>query len=121
MSLTFINRFRLSNLIRNQNTLNVFRYSSINTSSSSSSKTEDESKLSDVLKKRFPNARLIDVKDTSAGCGASYEIVVVTNEFANMRMVNQHRLVSEALNKQLPNIHAIRIFTGIDEKEFLDS
>jgi stress-induced morphogen len=38
-----------------------------------------------------------------------------------MRTVNQHRLVSEALSKELPNIHAIRIFTGIDEKQFLDS
>ncbi len=56
-----------------------------------------------------------------AGCGASYEIVVVTDEFAKMRTVNQHRLVSEALSKQLPNIHAIRIFTGTDEKQFLSS
>jgi stress-induced morphogen len=55
-----------------------------------------------------------------AGCGASYEIVVVTDEFSNMRTVNQHRLVSDALSKQLPNIHAIRIFTGTDEKQFLD-
>jgi stress-induced morphogen len=38
-----------------------------------------------------------------------------------MRTVNQHRLVSDALSKQLPNIHAIRIFTGTDEKQFLDS
>ena len=57
----------------------------------------------------------------SAGCGASYEIVVVTDEFAKMRTVNQHRLVSDALSKQLPNIHAIRIFTGTNEKEFMDS
>ncbi|CAF0950618.1 unnamed protein product [Rotaria sordida] len=113
-----MNRFRLSNLIRNQTTLNLFRYTSIN---ASSSKTVDETKLNDILKKRFSNARLIDVKDTSAGCGASYEVIVVTDEFANMRMVNQHRLVSEALNKQLSNIHSIRIFTGTDEKEFLDS
>ena len=56
-----------------------------------------------------------------AGCGASYEIVIVADEFANMRTVNQHRLVSEALSQQLPNIHAIRIFTGTDEKQFLDS
>ncbi|CAF4671279.1 unnamed protein product, partial [Rotaria sp. Silwood1] len=55
------------------------------------------------------------------GCGASFEVIVVSDEFANMRMVNQHRLVSEALNKQLRNIHAIRIFTGTNEKEFVDS
>jgi hypothetical protein len=62
----FINRFRLSNLITNQNTINLFRYTRVNTSSSSpAAQTDGETKLNDVLKKRFPNARLIDVKDTS--------------------------------------------------------
>lgn len=56
-----------------------------------------------------------------AGCGASYEIIVVSDEFGKMRTVNQHRLVSDALRQQLPNIHAIRIFTGTDEKQFVQS
>ncbi|CAF0762086.1 unnamed protein product [Adineta ricciae] len=112
-----MNRVRLSNLLTSQKTLNFLRYANVNTSS----QTKDEKKLSDILKSRFPNARLVDVKDTSSGCGASYEIVVVADEFAKMRTVNQHRLVSDAISKQLPNIHAIRIFTGTNEKEFLDS
>lgn len=87
---------------------------------SSSAQTDGEKKLIDILKNRFTKAKLINVKDTSSGCGASYEVVVVADEFTNMRTVNQHRLVSDALKKQLPNIHAIRIFTGIDEKEFID-
>jgi hypothetical protein len=58
-----MNRFRLSNLITNQNTINLFRVVSVN--ASSASQTDGETKLNDVLKKRFPNARLIDVKDTS--------------------------------------------------------
>ncbi|UJR26459.1 hypothetical protein I4U23_007789 [Adineta vaga] len=115
--LSYMNRFRLSNLITNQKTLNFLRYANVNTSS----QTDGERQINDVLKNRFPNARLVNVKDTSSGCGASYEIVVVTDEFASMRTVNQHRLVSDALSKQLPNIHAIRIFTSTDEKEFLDS
>ncbi|CAF1272075.1 unnamed protein product [Adineta steineri] len=121
MFLSFANRFRLSNLIANQNAINIFRYANVNAPSSSSSQTDGETKLNEILKKRFPDARLVDVKDTSSGCGASYEIIVVTDEFAKMRTVNQHRLVSDALSKQLPNIHAIRIFTGTDEKQFLDS
>lgn len=62
MILSYMNRFRLSNLIANQNFINIFRYANIN---ASSSRTEGETKLNDILKKRFPNARLVDVKDTS--------------------------------------------------------
>jgi hypothetical protein len=60
---SFINRCRLSNLLANQNTINIFRYANVN--ASSSSRTDGEVKLNDILKKRFPNARLVDVKDTS--------------------------------------------------------
>lgn len=132
----WIQRVRWSNVIGLQSTRDLFRYASM---TSSASTTAGEKKLNEILKKRFPNARLIDVKDTScnyrmnsfhsimtlslvlAGCGASYEIVVVSEEFEKMRTVNQHRLVSEALSQQLPNIHAIRIFTGTDEKQFVNS
>ena len=128
-----IHRFRLSSVIGAQS---LRRYAS------TTSSTAGEKKLNEILKKRFPNARLVDVKDTScnyrmnsfnliknllpgffflAGCGASYEIIVVSEEFEKMRIVNQHRLVSEALSQQLPNIHAIRIFTGTDEKQFVNS
>ncbi|CAF4523062.1 unnamed protein product, partial [Didymodactylos carnosus] len=49
------------------------------------------------------------------GCGASYEINVISSEFKNMRIVNQHRKVSEALADELPSIHSVRIFTATDE------
>ena len=136
---SLIQRFRLSSALTN-----VFRYSHANASSSSSSsaakRTDGETKLNEILKKRFPDARLIDVKDTSckyrspwanqrehveqlrskcqtissrnrtrcfsfslaAGCGASYEIVVVADEFAKMRTVNQHRLVSMPFDCNYP-------------------
>ena len=58
MMMSLINRFRLVN----QTSLNRIRLMSTNVSSS---KTESETNLNEILKKRFPNARLIDVKDTS--------------------------------------------------------
>ena len=61
MFLSTMNRVRLSNLLTSQKTLNFLRYANVNTSS----QTEGEKKLSDVLKSRFANARLINVKDTS--------------------------------------------------------
>jgi len=59
---SLINRFRLLNLLTNQTSINLVRYMSTNVSSSQS---DGETKLNDILKKRFPNARRIDVKDTS--------------------------------------------------------
>lgn len=59
---SLINRFRLSNLITNQTTINIFRYASNNVSAS---QTDGEKKLNDILKARFTNAKHIDVKDTS--------------------------------------------------------
>lgn len=55
---SLINRFRLSSVLTN-----AFRYSHAN--ASSSKRTEGETKLSEILKKRFPDARVINVKDTS--------------------------------------------------------
>jgi hypothetical protein len=55
---SLIHRFRLIN----QTSINLLRYMSTNVSSSP---TDGETKLNDILKKRFPTARLIDVKDTS--------------------------------------------------------
>jgi len=115
MIVSLINRFRPFVVFpRVQQSLTSIRWAS-------SGKTDGERQLTEILGQRFPKARLIDVKDTSSGCGASYEVLVVSDEFTNMRTVNQHRLVSEALKQQLPNIHAIRIFTGTDEKQFVDS
>jgi hypothetical protein len=48
-----IHRFRLPNLIR---------FASMR---AAASKSESETKLGEILKQRFPTARLIDVKDTS--------------------------------------------------------
>jgi len=59
---SFINRFRLLNLITNKTTINLFRYTSVKISSL---QTDGEIKLNDILKKRFSKARLINVKDTS--------------------------------------------------------
>lgn len=62
MLVRFLNRFRLSSLITNQTNLNLFRFASSN---APPAQTDGEIQLNDILKKRFPQARLIIVKDTS--------------------------------------------------------
>ena len=64
MILFFTNRFRLSNLLTNQSAIKLFRCTIAN-ALSSSPKTDGETTLTNILKSRFQNAHLIDVKDTS--------------------------------------------------------
>ena len=58
-----MNRFRPLNFITNSSTKNLFRCTTVNYLSIL--KTAGETTLNNILKNRFPNARLIDVKDTS--------------------------------------------------------
>ncbi|CAF0746037.1 unnamed protein product [Didymodactylos carnosus] len=78
-----------------------------------------EKKLIKILEKRFPEATKISVSDVSGGCGASYEINIISSKFKNMKTINQHRQVSEALADELPSIHSVRIFTATDENHIV--
>lgn len=76
--------------------------------------SDAEQKLIDLLRARFPRARLIDVVDISGGCGAMYTVYVETSEFANMRTVKQHQMVNEVLLAEIKNnMHGLRIQTAV--------
>ena len=62
-------RFRLSTVLVNATTPNAWRFASAHTTPK---KTDGEVNLSEILKKRFPAARLLDVKDTSCKYTASF-------------------------------------------------
>ena len=63
-------RCRLSNVLVNAAmTPNGLRFASAHTTPS---KTDGEIKLSEILKKRFPSARLLNVKDTSCKYAVSF-------------------------------------------------
>ncbi len=47
-----------------------------------------------------------EVKDTSGGCGQSYEVVVVSREFEGKPLLQKHRLVNSCLVEELKIIHA---------------
>jgi stress-induced morphogen len=75
-----------------------------------------EKKLLNLLRKRFPNAKTIEVNDISGGCGNMYEIFVETNEFKNIRKVKQHQMINQALQAEIRNnMHGLRIYTAASE------
>ncbi|XP_037407500.1 protein BOLA2-like [Triticum dicoccoides] len=49
------------------------------------------------------------VTDTSGGCGASYEIEVVSGKFEGKRLLDCHRMVNTALAPLMAEIHAVSI------------
>ncbi|XP_062227005.1 protein BOLA2 [Phragmites australis] len=49
------------------------------------------------------------VTDTSGGCGASYEIDVVSEQFEGKRLLERHRMVNAALAPHMAQIHAVSI------------
>ena len=85
-------------------------------SSTSTQRTEDERKLADMLRARFPTAKQIQVNDISGGCGAMYEIFVESDEFKNVRKVKQHQMISQVLESEIRNkMHGVRIYTAVPE------
>jgi stress-induced morphogen len=71
-----------------------------------------ETHLVNVLRKKFPGAVDIQVADVSGGCGSMYEVYVESPEFKGLRMVQQHRLVTEALSEEIKAMHGVRITTN---------
>lgn len=81
-------------------------------SNSTSSLTLSERKIQKILDTSFPNAKSIEVKDISGGCGAMYEIFVEAPQFKGLTIVKQHKLITQALKEEIKDMHGLRIHTS---------
>merc|ERR1712226_1644082 len=61
----------------------------------------------------FPAATDIAVVDVSGECGSMYEVFVEAPDFRDVRLVRQHRMVTEALKAEIGEMHGIRIATQV--------
>nr|KAJ0221136.1 hypothetical protein LSAT_V11C200073960 [Lactuca sativa] len=50
-----------------------------------------------------------EVIDTSGGCGASFQVEIVSEEFEGKRLLERHRMVNGALVEEMKDIHALSI------------
>ncbi|KAJ6751252.1 hypothetical protein OIU85_001748 [Salix viminalis] len=55
------------------------------------------------------NPSHLEVIDTSGGCGASFAIEIVSEQFEGKRLLERHRLVNSALEEEMKEIHALSI------------
>ncbi|ESQ31411.1 hypothetical protein EUTSA_v10005190mg [Eutrema salsugineum] len=51
----------------------------------------------------------LEVIDTSGGCGASFAVEIVSEEFEGKRLLERHRIVNAALEEEMKEIHALSI------------
>ena len=68
--------------------------------------------LRELLAAAFPEATELSVADRT-GTGDHFQVVVVSPRFAGLSLIDQHRLVNEALAAPLADgtIHELRIKT----------
>ncbi|SCV67879.1 BQ2448_5490 [Microbotryum intermedium] len=66
----------------------------------------DEASLRTSLKSAYPDAMHIQVWDVSGGCGASYEVLIVSPSFEGKTTLKRHREVNEKLKSAIAELHA---------------
>jgi stress-induced morphogen len=69
-------------------------------------------RLETLLRDAFPDAGELSVEDRTGG-GDHFQVVVASPRFAGLSLIDQHRLVNEALAEPLRDgtIHELRINT----------
>jgi stress-induced morphogen len=73
---------------------------------------EGVTRLQTLLGEAFPDAQAVDVVDRTGG-GDHFHVTVVSTRFEGLPLLDQHRLVNEALADPLHDgtIHELRITT----------
>jgi stress-induced morphogen len=72
----------------------------------------NEDRLRRLLEQAFPDASELSVEDRTAG-GDHFQVTVASDRFDGLPLIEQHRLVNEALAAPLADgtIHELRIKT----------
>ncbi|GAB2283206.1 BolA-like protein 2 [Dionaea muscipula] len=76
-------------------------------------KKEVETSLTSKL-----NPTHLEVIDTSGGCGSSFAIEIVSEQFDGKRLLERHRLVNAALENEMKEIHALSIKKALTPEQW---
>lgn len=71
-----------------------------------------ESKLRTILLQKL-KASTVVVDDISGGCGSMYNVQVASTVFKGLKLLEQHRMVSDALKDEIKGMHGIQIKTSV--------
>lgn len=59
-----------------------------------------------------------EVIDTSGGCGASFMVSIVSDQFKGKRLLERHRMVNSALTEEMKEIHALSITKALTPEQW---
>ncbi|GAA5968114.1 hypothetical protein JCM8115_001744 [Rhodotorula mucilaginosa] len=62
--------------------------------------------LESKIRASWPDVTHVQVFDVSGGCGASYEVVIVSPSFAGKTTLKKHREVNDKLKEEIAELHA---------------
>ncbi|VDC06218.1 unnamed protein product [Peniophora sp. CBMAI 1063] len=71
---------------------------------------EGERNIFSKLAERFQPSAL-NVQDVSGGCGSFYAIAITSDAFKGLSTIKQHRLVNDALKREIEGIHGLQLKT----------
>lgn len=74
--------------------------------------TKQEKLIFDKLSESL-NPKFLSVKDISDGCGSMFEIQIKSDNFKNLNLIKQHKLVNSILKSDIKNWHGLRLKTSI--------
>ncbi|EFA84047.1 bolA family protein [Heterostelium album PN500] len=66
--------------------------------------------LENTLKSGFPDSNII-VEDVSGGCGAKFSIVIGSDKFEGVSLLERHRMANDVIGELMKDIHAINFKT----------
>ncbi|BGP30463.1 hypothetical protein JCM10296v2_002218 [Rhodotorula toruloides] len=66
----------------------------------------DSASLEAKIRECWPDATHVQVFDVSGGCGASYEVIIVSPSFAGKTTLKKHREVNDKLKDEIAQLHA---------------
>ncbi|KAI3378752.1 hypothetical protein SNEBB_010391 [Seison nebaliae] len=108
--------YSMSKLVRNQLIVSPLaiqspKYFSDNEKSQNEIKENEskESHIRSLIALSLPKAEKIEVEDISGGCGAMYEIRVISNEFTGMNRVKRHQMINASVKSLSSSWHGCRI------------
>ncbi|KAL5527552.1 hypothetical protein ACEPAG_6353 [Sanghuangporus baumii] len=84
-----------------------------NSTAPQESQLEGERRIYSKLQERF-NPSQLQVQDVSGGCGTFYAITIASKAFADLPMVQQHRLVNKILKEDIEGIHGLQVRALLD-------
>ena len=56
------------------------------------------------------------LQDKSGGCGQSFLLIVISDAFANVRLLDRQRQVNEILETEIAELHALELKTWTSEQ-----